>query len=40
MLAQLWDGSASYAYTFSRPKLGKDEEAYVRVIPMQRDKGE
>ena len=40
MLAQLWDGSDIYAYTFSRPKLGKDEEASLRVIPLQRDKGE
>jgi co-chaperonin GroES (HSP10) len=39
-LAQLWSGSESYAYTFQRPKPGKDEEAYLRVIPMQRDKGE
>jgi hypothetical protein len=39
-LAQLWSGSESYAYAFSRPKLGKNEDASLRVIPMQRDKGE
>jgi hypothetical protein len=39
-LAEIWAGSGSYAYTFHRPKLGKDEDAYLRVIPMQRDKGE
>ena len=40
VLAQLWSGSESYAYTFSRPKLGKGEEASLRVIPLQRNKGE
>ena len=40
VLAQIWAGSGSYAYTFSRPKLGNDEEASLRVIPLQRDKGE
>jgi hypothetical protein len=39
-LAELWAGSESYAYAFARPKPGKDEDAYLRVIPMQRDKGE
>jgi len=39
-LAQLWSGSESYAYQFAGPKLGKDEEAILRVIPMQRDKAE
>ena len=39
-LAQIWDGPGSYAYTFNRPKLGNDEEASLRVIPLQRDKGE
>ena len=39
-LAELWDGYDSQAYSFHRPKLGKDEDAYLRVIPMQRDKGE
>ena len=39
-LAKLWDGAGSDAYTFRLPKLRRDEEAYVRVIPMQRDKGE
>ena len=39
-LAQLWSGSGSYGYTISRPKLGKNEDASLKVIPMQRDKGE
>jgi hypothetical protein len=39
-LAELWDGSGSYAYTFHRAKPGKNEEASLRVIPMQRDKAE
>ena len=40
-LAELWDGSVSHpAYTFYGPKLGKGEDAYLKVIPMQRDKGE
>ena len=39
-LAELWDGAGSHAYTFHSPKPGKDEAAYLRVIPMQRDKGE
>ena len=39
-LAEIWDGSGIYAYTFHRPKLGKDEDAYLKVIPMQREKGE
>jgi len=39
-LAEFWAGSESYAYAFARPKPGKDEDAYLRVIPMQRDKGE
>jgi hypothetical protein len=40
VLAQLWSGTESYAYAFSRPKLDKDEEASLRVIPLQRNKGE
>ena len=39
-LAQLWNGPASQAYKFYGPKLGKDETAYLREIPMQRGKGE
>jgi hypothetical protein len=39
-LAELWDGSGSYAYTFHRPKLGKDETAVLREIPLQPAKGE
>ena len=39
-LAEVWDGSSSYAYEFYRPNLGKDVTAWLRVIPMQRDKGE
>ena len=40
VLAQLWSGSESYAYTFSRPKPGKGEDAYLRVIQMQPGKSE
>ena len=39
-LAQLWSGSKSYAYAFSRRNLGKGEEAYLREIPLQPGKGE
>ena len=39
-LAEVWDGSGSHAYTFHGPKLGKDETAVLREIPLQRDKGE
>jgi len=40
-LAELWAGPGShYAYTFHRPKLGKDETAVMREIPMQAGKGE
>ena len=39
-IAELWAGSESYAYAFSRPKLGKGEEAYLREIPLQPRKGE
>jgi hypothetical protein len=40
-LAEVWAGpSCRYAYTFPRPKLGKDYEAHLTVIPMQRDKSE
>ncbi len=39
-LAALWDGSGIYAYTFHRPKLGKDEAAVLREIPLQPGKGE
>ena len=39
-LAELWAGSESYAYTFSHPKPGKGEEAYLRAISMQPGKGE
>ena len=39
-LAELWAGPGSHAYTFPRPKLGKDETADLREIPMQRGKGE
>jgi hypothetical protein len=38
--AQLWAGPGSRAYEVSRPKRGTDEEAYLTVIPMHRDKGE
>ena len=39
-LAELYAGSGSQAYKFRSPKLGKDEEASLRVIPLQRNKGE
>jgi hypothetical protein len=39
-LAELWDGSGSHAYTFYRPKLGNDETAVLREIPLQPGKGE
>jgi hypothetical protein len=39
-LAEVWDGSGSYAYTFHGPNLGKDVTASLREIPMQRGKGE
>ncbi len=40
VLAELWAGPGSYAYTFHRPKLGKDETAVLREIPIQRGKGD
>jgi hypothetical protein len=39
-LAELWSGSESHGYAFARPKLGKDEDAVLREIPMQPGKGE
>jgi hypothetical protein len=39
-LAEVWAGSGSNAYTFGLPKLGKDYEASLTVIPMTRDKSE
>ncbi|HMD70632.1 MAG TPA: hypothetical protein VKF41_04780 [Bryobacteraceae bacterium] len=39
-LAEIWDGSGNFAYTFHRPGRGGDEDASLRVIPMQREKGE
>jgi hypothetical protein len=39
-LAEIYTGSESHAYTFRGPKLGKDETAVLRVIPMQPGKGE
>ena len=39
-LAQLWGGAGTDAYKFALPKLGKDEDIHLTVIPMQRDKGE
>ena len=39
-LAELWSGSESHAYTFHGPKLGKDETAVLREIPMQPGKAE
>jgi len=39
-LAQLWGGAGTDAYKFRLPKLGKDEDVHLTVIPMQRDKGE
>ena len=39
-LAQLWAGPGSHAYKVRRPKRETDEDAYLTVIPMQRDKSE
>jgi hypothetical protein len=39
-LAEIWDGADNYACTFHRPKRGGDEDASLRVISMQREKGE
>ena len=39
-LAKVWAGSGSNAYAFRLPKLGKDYEASLTVIPMTRDKSE
>ena len=39
-LAEIWSGSESHAYAFSRPKVGKAEEAHLRAIPLQPGKGE
>jgi len=39
-LAQLWAGPGSHAYKVGRPKRETDEDAYLTVIPMQRDKSE
>jgi hypothetical protein len=39
-LAELYIGSGSHAYKVWHPKLGKDEEAVLTEIPMQRGKGE
>jgi hypothetical protein len=39
-LAELYTGSGDHAYTIYRPKLGKDETAVLREIPMQPAKGE
>jgi hypothetical protein len=39
-LAEVYTGSGSYAYKFRGPKLGKDEIAVLREIPMQPAKGE
>jgi len=39
-LAELWSGSESHGYAFSRPKLATDETAVLREIPLQPGKGE
>jgi hypothetical protein len=40
-LAELWGGPDNhYAYAFRRARLGKDETAVLREIPMQPAKGE
>jgi hypothetical protein len=39
-LTELWSGSGRYAYKFYGPKLGKNETAVLREIPMQPAKGE
>jgi len=39
-LAEIWEGRGRNAYKFRVPKLNGNEDAKLRVIPMQRDKGE
>jgi hypothetical protein len=40
-LAELWEGPDSpYVYKVGHPKLGKDETAVLREIPIERGKGE
>ena len=39
-LAELWSGSGSRAYTFHLPKLGGDQTAVLREIPLQPGKSE
>jgi hypothetical protein len=39
-LAELYSGSGTRAHTVHRPKLGKDETAVLREIPLQPAKGE
>jgi hypothetical protein len=39
-LAEIWNGSDTRAYTFHHRKLGKDEDAYLRVITLQPGNGE
>jgi hypothetical protein len=39
-IAELWDGPGSEAYKFRLPKLDKDDDIHLTVIPMHRDKGE
>ncbi|MGA9627651.1 MAG: hypothetical protein WBL65_05475 [Bryobacteraceae bacterium] len=39
-LAELWSGSESHAYKFRGPKVGGEETAVLREIPLQPGKGE
>ncbi len=39
-LAEIWTGSDTHAYKVYRPKLGKDETADLKEIPLQPGKGE
>jgi hypothetical protein len=38
-LIQVWNGTPS-GYMFNAPKMGKDEERFLAVIPLRQDKGE
>jgi hypothetical protein len=39
-LSALWAGSSTQAYTFPRPKLGRDEPTHTALVVMRAGKGE
>jgi len=39
-LAEIWAGTAIPAYTFPRPKLGRDEPTHTALVVMRPDKGD